>query len=123
MSVTVKKTAGAAASITWEHGDDRRGYLARAVESDQLAYALEAVGATDIGHRDPEMSEQAAVQAAMHTTALARLLDRRAAVQVVELRDRYGLSWRRIAVALHDDAAKQSTVRRQYESGRRHLGL
>ncbi|MEU8765170.1 hypothetical protein [Streptomyces sp. NPDC048659] len=122
MSVTVTKTAGNRAEITWEpREDDPRGFLARAVEGDQLAYALEALG-QDEGPQNPATEADAALQAAMHTTALARLLERRAAVQVVHLRDVHGLSWRRIATALHDDPERQSTVRRQYEAGRRHLG-
>lgn len=124
MSVTVTKTAGNRAEITWEpKTDDPRGYLARAVEGDQLAYALEALGASEAGHTEPTADEGQALAAAMHTTELARLLERRAAVQVVKLRDHYGLSWRAIAVALYDDATKQSSVRRQYESGRRHIGI
>lgn len=125
MPVSVTKTAGNAAEITWNpREDDPRGYLARACESDQLAYALETLGATDIGHRGPVTPEDEddALRAAMHTTALARELELRSALLVVELRDQYGLSWRRIAVALFEDTERQSGVRRMYESGRRHLG-
>jgi hypothetical protein len=121
MSVTVEKTAGDRAEITWEpREDDPNGYLAKAVESDQLAYALEALGRVV----EPGMyTESQALQAATHTTALVRLLERRAAVQVVYLRDHHGLSWRQIAATIHGDADMQSTVRRQYDSGRRHLGV
>jgi len=124
MSVTVAKTAGNRAEITWNPTeDDPRGYLAHAIESDQLAYALEALGASEAGHTEPTADEDQALAAAMHTASLARLLERRAAVQVVQLRDHYGLSWRRIATALYDDPDRQSTVRRMYDSGRRHLGI
>lgn len=124
MSVTVTKTAGNRAEITWEPGtDDPRGYLARSIESEQLAYALESLGASEAGLTDPTASEEYAVAMATHTAELARLLERRAAVQVVKLRDHYGLSWRRIAVVLFEDAEKQSSVRRMYDSGRRHIGI
>ncbi|MEW1893693.1 hypothetical protein [Streptomyces sp. IBSBF 3010] len=118
MSVTVTKTSGFAAEITWTPEDDPTGYLAKAVESDQLAYALEAVGDGDIAK-----SEDQALLAAQHTTALARLLERRAAVQVVQLRDSYGMSWRRIAGIVLDNPERQSAVRRMYDSGRRHIGI
>ncbi|RSS59837.1 hypothetical protein [Streptomyces sp. WAC01280] len=120
MSVSITKTNGHAAEITWEPGDDPHGHLARVVESDQLAYALQLLGGAKAG--DDETPE-AALQAAVHTTALARLLERRAAIQVVRLRDKFGMSWRQIAAAIHEDPDKQSTVRGQYESGRRHIGL
>ncbi|MFE6977250.1 hypothetical protein [Streptomyces sp. NPDC057682] len=114
MSVTVTKTAGHKAEITWGQGDDPHGYLARAVEGDQLAYALEALGgATVPGNEDQ------ALLAARHTTALARLLQRRAVAQVVQLRDVHGLSWRRIAEVVLEDKDKQSAVRRMYDSGLR----
>lgn len=122
MSVTVTKTAGNRAEITWNPAeDDAGGFLARAVEGDQLAHALEALGASD-GRSEPTAAEDQALTAAMHTSSLARLLERRAAVQVVQLRDHYGMSWRRIATVLFEDADKQSSVRRMYESGRRHIG-
>lgn len=125
MSVTVTKTAGDRAEITWEPGvDDPHGYLARAVEGDQLACALEALGDDEYAAVAPgraDAGEELATLYAMHTTALARLLERRAAVQVVMLRDLHGLSWRQIAAALHEDPEMQSAVRRQYDSGRRRL--
>ncbi|MFE7503683.1 hypothetical protein ACFU5Z_31120 [Streptomyces sp. NPDC057521] len=118
MSVNVTKTSGFTAEITWTPEDDPTGYLAKAVESDQLAYALEALGGGDVAE-----SEDQALLAAQHTTTLARLLERRAAVQVVRLRDSYGLSWRRIAGVVLDDPERQSAVRRMYDSGRRHIGI
>ncbi|MGW0630488.1 hypothetical protein [Streptomyces sp. NPDC002758] len=123
MSVTVTKTGGRTAEITWAPGDDPQGYLAAAVESDQLAYALESLGASELAHTDPELSAESALQAVKHTAELARLLERRAAVQVVQLRDFYKLSWRQIATAIYDDPEKQSSVRRIYDSGRRHIGV
>lgn len=126
MSVTITSTGQTRAEIVWEPGDDPKGYLARAVESDQLAYALEALGwgADEATGRAPVMpeDEDQALAAAMHTAQLARLLERRAAIQVVRLRDDHGLSWRQIAAALYDDPARQSSVRRMYDSGRRHIG-
>ncbi|MEV5605714.1 hypothetical protein AB0L33_30180 [Streptomyces sp. NPDC052299] len=59
---------GFAAEITWTPEDDLTGYLAKAVEPDQLAYALEALGGGDVA----ESGDQALL-AAQHTTALARL--------------------------------------------------
>lgn len=117
MPVTVTQTASHVAEITWEETDDPRGYLARAVESDQLAYALEALGGAD-----QEQDADRALSAAAHTVQLTRLLERRTAIQVVQLRDERGLSWRQIASALYDDPERQSSVRRMYDSGRRHLG-
>lgn len=122
MSVSVTKTAGGTAEITWEASDDPHGWLARAVESDELAYALEAFGDGQ-AEQDTTRSEDAVLQAAYFTTRLAKRMERMAAKQVVRLRDDYGFSWRRIAEAVHGDADKQSTVRRQYEAGRRAIGL
>ncbi|MFF3959811.1 hypothetical protein ACFYY1_42645 [Streptomyces sp. NPDC001890] len=117
MSVTVTKTAGYTAEITWTADDDPQGHIAKVVESDQLAYALEALG-QPVLHGTPEQ----VLTAAQQTAALARLLERRAASQVVQLRDIHGLSWRRIAAVVLDDPDRQSSVRRMYESGRRHAG-
>jgi hypothetical protein len=123
VSVIVEKTAGNRAEISWSPTeDDPRGYLAKSIESEQLAYALESLGRSETAQTEPTASEEYAVAMATHTAGLARLLERRAAIQVVQLRDHYGLSWRRIAVALFDDADRQSSVRRMYESGRRNLG-
>lgn len=118
MAVDVTKTGGFDAVITWTADDDPHGRLARGVESDEVAYALEALGGAEQDYDDEQ-----ALQAARYTTQVARLLETRAAVQVVRLRDERGLSWRRIAAAVHDDADMQSTVRRQYEAGRRQLGI
>ncbi|MGW2841813.1 hypothetical protein ACWCWD_29010 [Streptomyces sp. NPDC001493] len=119
MSVTITKTAGRTVEITWAPEDDPHGYLLRAVEGDQLAYALEALGE---GANVTEYSVDLALQAAMHTKALAKELDRRAAKQVVTIRERYSVSWGRIAVIVLGDAERQSAIRRMYESGLRHLG-
>ncbi|WP_432182768.1 hypothetical protein [Streptomyces sp. NBC_00063] len=123
MPVSVEKTSGHAAQITWEPADDPRGYLTKAIESQQLAFALESLGASEAGHTEPTMSESYALNMAEATTQLAQLLERRAAVQVVQLRDHYSLSWRRIALHIFNDADKQSSVRRMYDSGRRHIGV
>jgi DNA-binding NarL/FixJ family response regulator len=118
MAVTVTQTSARTAEITWTADDDPQGYLARSVSTDQLAYALEALGDGESATATPET----ALSAAMHTATLGRLLERRAAVQVVRLRDDHGLSWRQIASALYDDPDRQSSVRRMYDSGRRHIG-
>lgn len=118
MAVAVTRTGGYAAEITWAQADDPHGRLARAVETDQLAYALELLGG---GPQDYD--EEQALQAVRYATQLARLLETAAAVGVVRLRDERHLSWRRIATAVHDEADRQSTVRRQYEAGRRQLGI
>jgi hypothetical protein len=117
MAVHITPTGPGRAEITWDEDDDPKGYLARAVESDQLAYALEALGGDE-----GEQGAERALSAAAHTSALARLLERRSVVQVVRLRDDHGLSWRQIATALYDDPDRQSSVRRMYDSGRRHIG-
>lgn len=124
MSVIVEKTAGNRAEISWSpQEDDPRGYLARSIESEQLAYALEALGASDEPVGEPTASPEYALNMAVHTAAVARLLERRSAVQVVRLRDHYGMSWRQIADAVLGDADRQSSIRRMYDSGRRHLGI
>ncbi|MGA5183016.1 hypothetical protein ACPCBF_25080 [Streptomyces pseudogriseolus] len=121
MSVSVNPTGPTSAEITWESGDDPRGHLARALQSDQLAHALEVLGDSD--SRSDAGPADAALSAAMHTFTLARLLERRATVQVVRLRDDHGLSWGQIASALYDDPERTSSVRRLYDSGRRNLGV
>ncbi|MGW5355290.1 hypothetical protein ACWERV_32815 [Streptomyces sp. NPDC004031] len=118
MAVTVTKTAGYAAEITWAQADDPHGRLARSVETTELAYALEL-----LGRGSHDYDEEQALQAVRYATELARLLETAAAIEVVRLRDERGLSWRRIAAEVHDEADRQSTVRRQYDAGRRQLGV
>ncbi|MFJ2438842.1 hypothetical protein ACIOWM_37125 [Streptomyces anulatus] len=118
MPVNVTKTGGHTAEITWTPDDDVRGEIARAVEGDRLAHALTALG-QPVLHGTPER----VLATAQETTALARLLERRAADQVVQLHDIHGLSWRRIAAVLLDDPEKHSSVRRMYETGRRNSGI
>ncbi|MEU3529847.1 hypothetical protein AB0E62_39455 [Streptomyces sp. NPDC038707] len=124
MSVTVTKTAGYKAEITWAPKDDPRGYLTAAIEGDQLEAALAALGTTE--NVAPDGASLAEV--ARHTTDLVRLLERRAAVLVVQLRDGHEargeeqMSWPQIARRVLGDPDKHSSVRRMYDSGRRHLG-
>jgi hypothetical protein len=118
MTVRVTKTAGHKAEITWTPEDDPRGYLNAAVDGDQVESALAALGTTEGLAED---GESLAV-VVRHTTELARLLDRRAAVLVVQLRDDHGMSWPQIANRVLGDPDKHSSVRRMYDSGRRHLG-
>ncbi|MFJ2875489.1 MULTISPECIES: hypothetical protein [unclassified Streptomyces] len=118
MSVIVTKTGGHSATITWTADDDPQGLIARSVEGDQLAYALEA-----LGQPAPHGTLQQSKLAARHATSLAHLLERRAAAQVVRLRDVYELSWRQIAETVLDAREKQGSARRMYESGRRYLGI
>ncbi|MET7693938.1 hypothetical protein ABZT06_39240 [Streptomyces sp. NPDC005483] len=122
MSVYVNKTSGHSAEIVWDpKNDDPQGHIARAFESDQLAYALEALGDPDeVGLKG--LSPETALHATALTAQLTALLERRSAIQVVLLRDVHKYSWRRIAASVLDDAEKQSSVRRMYDSGRRHLG-
>ncbi|MFK0120807.1 hypothetical protein [Streptomyces sp. NPDC090994] len=79
--------------------------LAAAVEGDQLAYAPESLGASEAGHTEPRPRARP-YWLSVTSSDLARLLERRAAIQVVTLREHYGLSWRRM-----------------YDSSRRHLSL
>ncbi|MFH8797780.1 hypothetical protein [Streptomyces sp. NPDC017941] len=123
MAVTVIRTEGCKAEITWKPEDDMQGYLVQSVDNERLAYALESLGASQAELSEPTKSEEYALSQASATAYLAQLLERRAAVQVVKLRDHYGMSWRKIAIHLFDNAEKQSSVRRMYESGRRHIGV
>lgn len=118
MTVRVTKTAGHKAEITWAPEDDPRGYLAVSVEGDQLASALAALASPE-GLAEDEGTLALIVR---HTKELAQLLERRAAVLVVELRDEHGMSWPQIADRVLGDPDKQSSARRMYDSGRRHLG-
>jgi hypothetical protein len=119
MTVHVTKTKGRAAEITWAPEDDPQGYLAVSVEGDQLASALTALGATRGLEVDDEEELALIVR---HTKELAQLLERRAAVLVVKLRDEHGMSWPHIANRVLGDPDKHSSVRRMYDSGRKHLG-
>ncbi|MER6094208.1 hypothetical protein [Streptomyces bluensis] len=119
MTVQVTKTKGHAAEITWEPQDDPHGYLAVSVEGDQLASALAAL-ASPKGLAEDGETLSVIIR---HTTELARLLERRAAVLVVELRDEHGMSWPQISDRVLGDPDKHSSVRRMYDSGRRHLGV
>ncbi|MFI1606996.1 hypothetical protein ACH4YN_33430 [Streptomyces griseofuscus] len=118
MTVRVTKIAGHKAEITWTTADDPRGYLAVAVEGDQLESALAALGTAE--GLAPDGESLAVVT--RHTKELAQLLDRRAAVLVVQLRDEHQMSWPQIANRVLGDPDRHSTVRRMYDSGRRHLG-
>ena len=117
MAVSMIRTEGHKAEITWDPQDDKLGYIAQSIDNDRLAYAIESLGATSTGLQDTDASY--ALSQAAATTYLARILERRGAAQVVSLRDQHGMSWRRIAIHLFDDADRQSSVRRMYESGRR----
>ena len=121
MAVTVNRTEACKAEITWEPEDDMQGYLVQSIDNERLAYALESLGSSSSA--EPTASEDYALSMASATAYVVQLLERRAAVQVVKLRDHYGMSWRRIAVHLFDNAEKQSSVRRMYDSGRRHIGV
>ncbi|MBC2869826.1 hypothetical protein [Streptomyces mexicanus] len=121
MAVTVTPQTELRIEVAWTRLDDRHGHLARAVTSGRLAHGLQAL-ADDYGAGyTPQASAEDALAAARATTQLARLLESRAAVQVVHLRDDHKLSWRTIAEHLHGDPEKHSTVRRQYDTGRRHI--
>ena len=109
MTVRVTKTAGHKAEITWEPGDDPRGYLNAAVDGDQVESALAALGSTEDLAEDGESLAVVTRQ----VTELARLLERRAAVLVVQLRDEHGMSWPQISNRVLGDPDV---------SGRRHLG-
>ncbi|MFD5588779.1 hypothetical protein ACFWII_33865 [Streptomyces sp. NPDC127063] len=119
MTVHVTKTAGRRAEIAWAPEDDPHGYLAVSIEGDQLACALAALGSPKGLADDGE----ALAVITRHTTELARLLERRAAVLVVQLRDEHGMSWPQIANRVLGDPDKHSSARRMYDSGRRHLGV
>lgn len=121
MAVTVTQPSEGRAEIRWTRVDDRHGHLARTVDSGELAYALEALGDEYGAGYDPHEPAEKALATAAHTTNLARLLEARAAVLVVHLRDDHKLSWRTIAKAVHGDPEKHSTVRRQYDAGHRQI--
>lgn len=117
MSVVVTKTGAGRAEIAWTQDDDPHGWLDRAVLGDELAYALQVLGAAP----NPDDDAQA-LDAVRYAVRVARLLEARAAVRVVALRDDHGMSWRKIAATVHGDPDMQSSVRRQYDAGRRQLG-
>jgi hypothetical protein len=121
VAVTVTRKSQFSAEVRWNFGDDRHDHLARAVDSGELAHALHALGDEYGAGYDPQGPADHALAAAAHTTHLARLLEARAAVLVVHLRDDHKLSWRKIAEKIHGNPEKQSTVRRQYDAGRRHI--
>ncbi|QNT98355.1 hypothetical protein HEP81_08127 (plasmid) [Streptomyces griseofuscus] len=118
MTVRVTKIAGHKAEITWEPGDDPHGYLNSMVDGDHIESALAALGTTEGLAPDGESLAVLTGQ----VTELARLLERRAAALVVQLRDEHSMSWPQIANRVLGDADKHSSVRRMYDSGRRHLG-
>ncbi|MFE7442396.1 hypothetical protein ACFU7X_18315 [Streptomyces chartreusis] len=121
MAVTVTQESELRVEVRWTRLDDRHGHLARTVASGELAHALTALADEYGAGYDPQGPDDDALTTAMHTTHLARLLEARAAVLVVHLRDDRKLSWRKIAEKIHGDPEKQSTVRRQYDAGRRHI--
>ncbi|HLL36199.1 MAG TPA: hypothetical protein VK545_20485, partial [Streptomyces sp.] len=120
-AVTVTPQTADRIEVAWSLLDDRHGHLARAVTSGRLAHGLQALADEYGAGYTPHTSAEDALAAARATMQLARLLEARAAVQVVHLRDDRKLSWRAIAEALHGDREAHSTVRRQYDAGRRHI--
>ncbi|MFJ6709304.1 MULTISPECIES: hypothetical protein [unclassified Streptomyces] len=121
MAVTVTQESACSAEIRWTPVDDRHGHLTRTVDSGELAHALQALGDEYGAGYEPNEPVEQALAAAAYTTNLARLLEARAAVLVVHLRDDHKLSWRTIAKAVHGDPEKHSTVRRQYDAGHRQI--
>lgn len=123
MTVHVTPVSGRgshAAEITWTANDDQHGYVTAATQGDQLASALTALGAAP-GQAITDRPETLAL-IARHTRELTKLLERRTAGIVVQLRDKHGLSWPDIAERVLGDKSKHSTIVRMYDSGRRHLG-
>lgn len=121
MGVTVKKTGGGRAEITWDpQADDPYGHIDKLIETEHLAYVLEAIGGRSFEER--EATEDQALGAARRTSEVSRLLDRLTATQTVELRERYGLGWKRLADAVRGTPEAQSSIRRKYQSGLRYLG-
>jgi hypothetical protein len=118
MGIDVTKTGGGRAEITWDpREDDPRGRLAQVVESDRLADALTALGASTVEGLGDDVP-----RVLRHTQALVRDLERKVRGMAVEMR-RQGASWPVLAAALYDDPAKTSSARRVYDAGMRQLGL
>ncbi|MFF1399342.1 hypothetical protein ACFVZD_36785 [Streptomyces sp. NPDC058287] len=119
MSVTVTKTAGHQAEISWAPGDDPKGYIARAIESDHVEGALSALGAMSV---EALGTTEDLKRIAYATNQLAALLERRTRTMAVALRDQ-GLSWGQLADALYGDPEKRGNARRAYEAGVRQAGI
>lgn len=120
MTVNVTKTAPGTAELTWAPNlDDPRGYIDRAVMSDQLAAALSALGSVPGDFVSVDDMRRVAKAAAQ----VAGELERRTRTLAVGLRDEHGLSWADLASVLYDDDTKRSTARRAYEAGLRQMGL
>lgn len=118
MSIDITKTGGGRAEITWDpQNDDPRGRLAYAIESDRLADALTALGASSIEGLGDDLPRVLSA-----TQALVKDLERKARGMAVEMRHQ-GASWPVLATALYNDPAKTSSARRVYEAGMRQLGL
>ncbi|MER7568939.1 hypothetical protein ABTZ93_39335 [Streptomyces sp. NPDC097941] len=122
MTVTVTKTAGSKAEITWDpKADDPQGYLARLIEDGRLEDALIALG--DNRQAGDNGSQKEAQRLARSTGYIARLLERREQRLAVALKNEYGLTWSQLADVLFEDPAKRSSAQRKYEAGLRQMGL
>lgn len=122
MAVTVTKTAGNKAEITWDpKADDPRGWIARIIENGNLEDALTALG--DEQKAGDTSSEANARRLAHAAGDIARLLERREQRLAVALKNTHGLTWSQLASVLFDDPAKRSSAQRKYEAGLRQMGL
>jgi len=121
MSVSVERTAGTAATVVWERGDDELGYLAQAVDSGRLEKALTALG---LKHYEDlaALSQAEREDLLTATAALATELTRRVRHLTVAAREIDRTSWRLIAAFLVDDPAARGTARSTYAAGLRQMG-
>ncbi|MFD7186282.1 hypothetical protein ACFV90_40765 [Streptomyces sp. NPDC059904] len=119
MSVTVTKTAGHKAEITWGPNDDPKGYIARVIEAGHLEDTLTTLGATTI---EGLGTTEDLKRIAYSTNQLAALLERRTRTIALVLRNE-GLSWAELADALYGDPEKRGNARRAYEAGLRQAGI
>lgn len=123
--IRITRAGSRAAEITWDPEDDRRGWLAAALDGQHLQYGLGALA-------DPALFTEAAdegrARAQLSATAwLITQLARRQDALVVALKDRGKTSWAELVRLVDPDEpdpqSKRSAMQRRYEAGRRRAGL
>lgn len=126
MAVRVTEVGTQMANLRWEKDDDPRGWLFRALSGDApLEDALQALAdPMELGNTDRLDDVDDAKRRLRSVLWMVSMLNDRADVLTVALRDTYDLSWSDLQEVLDpDNPKKRSTARRRYEAGRKRIGF
>ncbi|MEU2874412.1 hypothetical protein ABZ769_35340 [Streptomyces olivoreticuli] len=125
MAVRVTEVGRQTATLRWEKNDDPRGWLYKALTGDTpLEDALQALAdPMELGNTDRIDDADAAKRRLRAVLSLLGILNDRADVLTVALRDTYDLSWADLQEVIDpDNPQARSTARRRYDAGRKRIG-